>query len=547
MKNKNPEQITSSSVSSYFLKNLHQLGFTPTKSLTMSCKELIENSIDALREHQIENPKINLVVERIGEGPTKNTDLVKIRVDDNGPGIEEDIIGGALGSMITSSRFGRNKTTLGAQGIGSTAILLYSLATTGKPAIFITKTEKMKEALSGNLEIDVKFNKGNITNKKYIEWDRNHGLLAEYVIECKPQINGESGLLTYLNSIALVHPFISFNFKIFDLEPIKIDRIVKEMPPIPEATYPHPHTMKLGEFIAHSHLFPESTVTKWLKTNFSRVYDSTIQDLKKSGISSAVLNKKVSSLTDEENKLLYSKIQSLTLLPPSTKSVISLGEETLSKSILKVGEIDFFSVVTRKPTVVDMRPVQIEVAIARLKEKHGLQNEPIKVLRFANFSPLIYDKSACVTTESIKSVNFKPYGLEQPKDGLPLGPYIIVVSIVSPGLKFVNASKTALDSGTELLAEIRLALIQAGQRLAKYIKQEKKAEDLEKKRQYIEQFCPILISSLCRIAEASDSSKKKAEAGLRKILGRDTSEAKEELEKAEEDLEKHKEKTEQKK
>jgi DNA topoisomerase-6 subunit B len=126
-------------------------------------------------------------------------------------------------------------------------------------------------------------------------------------------------------------------------------------------------------------------------------------------------------------------------------------------------------------------------------------------------------------------VNWRSYGLAQPKDSLPQGPYIIAVSVVSPFIKFKNASKETIDGSDELVAEIRLALIQAGQKLSKHIKQEAKANELEEKIRHIEQFGPILVEGLCRITEAPETRKKKAEEGLLKILGRDAKATEQEL------------------
>ena len=91
--------------------------------------------------------------------------------------------------------------------------------------------------------------------------------------------------------------------------------------------------------------------------------------------------------------------------------------------------------------------------------------EPVRILRFANRVPLQFDKSACAMTQAAESVNWRAYGLNQPKSSLPLGPYIIAVSVVSPFIKFKNASKETVDASDELVEEIRRTLIQAGQRL----------------------------------------------------------------------------------
>jgi DNA topoisomerase-6 subunit B len=170
----------------------------------------------------------------------------------------------------------------------------------------------------------------------------------------------------------------------------------------------------------------------------------------------------------------------------------------------------------------------------------------VQVLRFANRVPLQFDKSSCAIVHAIESVTWRTYGLAQPKGSLPQGPYIIAVSVVSPFIKFKNASKETIDGSEELVEEIRRALIQAGQKLSKHIRQEAKANELEEKIRHIEQFGPILVEGLCRITSAPDTRKKKAEEGLLKLLGRDAKATEQELASANAALEAHKEKEGQK-
>jgi DNA topoisomerase-6 subunit B len=132
--------------------------------------------------------------------------------------------------------------------------------------------------------------------------------------------------------------------------------------------------------------------------------------------------------------------------------------------------------------------------------------------------------------------------LVQPKNAIPQGPYIIAVSVVSPFIKFKNASKETIDASDELVEELRRALIQAGQKLSKHIRKESKANELEEKIRHIEQFGPILVEGLCRITSASAARKKKAEDGLLKLLGRDANVAKKALDEAHAVLEEQKEK-----
>ena len=69
------------------------------------------------------------------------------------------------------------------------------------------------------------------------------------------------------------------------------------------------------------------------------------------------------------------------------------------------------------------------------------------------------------------------------------------------------------------------------------IKAEDKANDLEEKIKYIEQFGPILVEGLARITGAKEDRKVRARDGLMKILGRDTTAAAKDLNEANKKLE----------
>ena len=206
-----------------------------------------------------------------------------------------------------------------------------------------------------------------------------------------------------------------------------------QVPEVPGATLPHPHTFKLGEFITHSHLFGKISLEKFLRTGLSRVSDQAIKDFQSKGLPKKLLGSSLTSLKDDDFKKVFQVVQETELMAPSTKSVLNIGEDALSKSIGRLGEIDFFSVVTRKPAICDFKPVAVEVALARFKNRNLEADEPVQLLRFANRVPLQFDKSGCAITWAIESVNWKSYGLSQPKNSLPVGPYVFAVSVVKIG------------------------------------------------------------------------------------------------------------------
>ncbi len=529
------DKITSSSTAEYFSKNLQQVGFSsPTKAVLTTLKEAVDNSLDACEEEGL-LPEIWVQIEKVGAGTLKNTDLIKIKVEDNGPGLGLDDVPKVFGEYLASSKFGRGRCSRGQQGIGISAATTWAQLTSAKGVTVTTKTKSMRQAVQVQVAVDIKHNKGVLKDKKEGKLKNPHGLSVEFLIDGRIQLQGEGGLITYLTGTALVNPHLTLHYLLPEQKVVSIPRVSNTCPDVPSATEPHPHTMKLGEFIAHSHLFGRITLKAWLKKGFSRISDNSLAEFVKNGLDKKLLDASVDKISEAQFKDVFSVIHKTELMSPSTKSVMTIGEESFSKSVRRLGEVDFFSVVTRKPSICDYKPVAVEVAVARLKnlqKGEGQDDGPVQVLRFANRVPLQFDKSACAIVKAIESVNWRSYGLQQPKDSLPVGPYVIAVSMVSPFIKFKNASKETIDASDELVEEFRRTLIQAGQRLSRHIKKEHREQDLENKLRYIEQFCPILVDCLCRITNAPDKRKKKATEGLEKILGRDLSVAKKELKEA---------------
>lgn len=524
-------KITSTSIAKYFSENLQQVGFSsPLKATLTTLKEAVDNALDACEEAGI-LPELEIKVEKLGVGSSKNSDLLLLSVQDNGPGIPDEYLPSVFGEYLASSKFGRGKCTRGQQGIGISAATTWAQMTTNQGALVTTKLEDRENATQVTVDVDFRQNKGVLRDKKEVTFPHKHGTRVEFKLDGKLQSNGEAGLVNYIMGTALMNPHAKISFQVNNDEKMEFDRVSNDCPVVPESTEPHPHTMKLGELSSFVRHFEDKDLGFVLRTKFSRITHNALSeesylpedfDREKFKKFQSILKQKISDLSNDDLSLAYNVISNLKLMGPSTKSVISVGEKAISKSVERLGVVDFFSVVSRNPTVCDFKPVQVEVAVARLE--NGVDgDESVQVLRFANRVPLQFDKSACAIVKAIESVNWKSYGMEQSKDSLPRGNYIFAVSITSPFLKFKNASKETIDASDELVQEIRLALIQCGQKLSKFIRKEDKDKETELNSQYIEQFAPVLIEYLARIAGASDAQKKRASTGLQKILGRKTS------------------------
>jgi DNA topoisomerase-6 subunit B len=106
------------SVSEFFLKNRHLLGFdTPSKALVTAVKEAVDNALDACEEAGI-LPEI-IVEVRNGQGGSR------IMVEDNGPGIVEGQIARIFGKLLYGSKFHKLRQSRGQHGMGISAAGMY--------------------------------------------------------------------------------------------------------------------------------------------------------------------------------------------------------------------------------------------------------------------------------------------------------------------------------------------------------------------------------------------------------------------------------------
>ncbi|MEQ1878827.1 MAG: DNA topoisomerase VI subunit B, partial [Bdellovibrionia bacterium] len=283
--------ITSSSTAEYFAKNLQQVGFSsPTKAVLTTLKEAVDNALDACESAQI-MPELNVEISKAGAGSQKNTDSIQISVEDNGPGIDPEDLAKVFGEYLASSKFGRGQCSRGQQGIGISAATTWAQLTSAAGATVTTKTKGMRKAVRALVEVDIRSNRGVLKKKETIDWDeKDHGVRVEFRMDGRIQLNGDGGLMTYLEGTTLVNPHLTLNYKLPEGEWIKVERVSPIVPEIPPATLPHPHTMKLGEFMTYAHLQGKVTLRKWLKSSFSRISDASFGDFVKNGLPKKIVD-----------------------------------------------------------------------------------------------------------------------------------------------------------------------------------------------------------------------------------------------------------------
>ncbi len=183
------------------------------------------------------------------------------------------------------------------------------------------------------------------------------------------------------------------------------------------------------------------------------------------------------------------QLPSASTTPPTDAA--SLGKAKIETDedgaqILALGESMFVTAVTRPPAVYRGNPFQVEVGVLYSKELPS--DELAKVFRFANRVPLLYQASACSMMKSIVSAPWRSYEVQQSKGAPPTGPLVILVHIASVWVPYTSESKEAIAHYPEVIKELRLAVMEAGRRLQRFLRRKKRDMDELKKRDYITKY-----------------------------------------------------------
>ena len=529
------------SVSEFFLKNRHLLGFdSPRKAIMTAVKEAVDNSLDACEEAGL-LPEIAVELKQTAEN------RFWVTVQDNGPGIVRAQIPKVFAKLLYGSKFHRLRMSRGQQGIGISAAGMYGQLTTGAATVILSKTKNAPKAHRIAVQIDTRQNKPAVLSDEESEWRPEfppekegaepkayaHG--TQVGIEMTAQyVRGRLSVDEYLKQCAVANPHLRLHFKVSLLKKDKgaeaaleegawltYARATEKLPPPVEAIQPHPHGVELGILMQMLKDSTARTLKSALEADFSRVSSRVALEI----CERAGLNPKANPtrVAHQEIEALYKAIQETKLMRPPMDCLAPIGEEQILAGLKKEFPADFYTAVTRSPEVYRGNPFLVEVGVACAKPGANAEmgaEEPVRLMRCANRAPLLYMGGACAMTEAMEGVNWKAYGLPQPKGGLPVGPMVFFVHIASVWVPFTSESKEAIAHYPEILKELTFAMQEIGRQLSGYLGKRKRLAEADRKRSYIEKYIPHLALGLKDILALSDKQKDKVEDDLTKMLER---------------------------
>jgi DNA topoisomerase-6 subunit B len=511
------------SVSEFFTKNRHLLGFdSPRKALLTCVKEAVDNALDASEEAGI-LPEVIVTLEAVAAGGEKTpapsqATRFRITVVDYGPGIVREQIPPIFAKLLYGSKFHRLRMSRGQQGIGISAAGRYGQLTTGKPVRIISRTGPKKPAHYFEVQIDTKKNEPRILEKKQVDWEPHRGTQVTIEIEGRYQ-KGRASVDEYLEQTSIANPHVRLVYHTPEGETKEYPRTYHQLPPQPREIKPHPYGIEFGMFLKMLHDTRSHWLSGFLAGDFSRISSNLAEEICKHA--KIPPHSRPRNLHGERAEALYKVLQSTKIMAPPGNCLSPIGEQAILTGLYKQIKGEFYTAVTRPPAVYRGNPFVIEAALAYGRgpeeaakkseeaeaplaplaegEERGEDDELARVIRYANRVPLLYQQSACATFKAVLDTTWRNYGVAQSKGALPAGPMVIFVHMASVWVPFTSESKEAIADYDEIRKEIRLALQECGRRLGVFLRRRERAKGEFRRRNIFELYIEEVAEACNRL------------------------------------------------
>ncbi len=525
------------SVSEFFTKNRHLLGFdNPRKALLTCVKEAVDNALDACEEAGI-LPEVIVKLEVASNGetlpPPSQANRFRVTVIDYGPGIVRQQIPRIFAKLLYGSKFHRLRMSRGQQGIGISAAGMYAQLTTGKPVQIISRTGAKTPAHYFEVQIDTKKNEPRIFENKKIDWENHRGTQVSLEIEGRYQ-KGRASVDEYLEQTAIANPHVKLLYHTPEGEIKEYPRTIQELPPQPREIKPHPYGIEFGILLRMLHDSKSHSLAGFLSSDFSRVSSNIAHQICKAAkLPSDARPRNIHGAAAEA---LYKAIQSTKIMAPPSNCISPIGEKAILHGLYKQIKGDFYTAVTRPPAVyrgnpfiieaglafgkgpeqAAVKPEQPKIPLAEGEQHDDDDNELARVIRYANRVPLLYQQSACATFKAVLDTTWRNYGVPQSRGALPAGPMVIFVHMASVWVPFTSESKEAIADYDEIRKEIKLALQECGRRLGVFVRRREHAKSEFRRRNIFELYIEEVVEA-CNRLKGGKLPKEKLKQQLQKI------------------------------
>jgi DNA topoisomerase-6 subunit B len=271
----------------------------------------------------------------------------------------------------------------------------------------------------------------------------------------------------------------------------------------------------------------------FLTADFSRVSSAVAGEI--CGTAKLSPNARPRNIHGTDAEALYRAIQATKIMAPPSNCISPIGEKAILHGLYKQIKGEFYTAVTRPPSVYRGNPFVIEAGLAFGKgpeqpvtvpeepsaplaegEQREDDSELARVIRYANRVPLLYQQSACATFKAALETAWRNYGVTQSRGALPAGPMVIFVHMASVWVPFTSESKEAIADYDEIRKEIKLALQECGRRLGVFLRRRERAKSEFRRRNIFDLYIEEVVEACARL-KGGKLPKEKLKAQLLRI------------------------------
>jgi len=453
----------------------------------MAVREIVENGLDACEMAGI-LPEIyvRITAENISpEFPEPKP--YRLTVTDNGPGVPPQHVPSAFGKVFYGSKYVLRQSR-GMFGLGGTMAILYGQITTNKP-VTITTSPEGKKKYSFQMLIDIGENRPVVLKRFSEEADGTTGTRVDLTLE-GDYSRASQKIMDYFKQTALVASYANITY----VDPQGLltlfERGTNSMPVPPQETLPHPHGIDVEALKRILKVAEEHDVKTFMVNHFHRVGEKiAIKFLEFAGISPRLPPKRLNNLQ------IVAVVEALQRFPdflqPDAGVLSPVGEEILLAGVNKELQPEFATVVSRPPSSYSGFPFLVEVGVAY----GGKVIQPgVKLYRFANRIPLLYDESNDVSYQILSEIDWKRYHVTQE------APIAVITHICSTRIPYKTVGKEYIADRPEIERDVRNAVREALRRLGVYLSKMETRQAVQRKMNIYGKYLPLIAKFATELA-----------------------------------------------
>jgi len=503
---KTTSDIVELSISSWFYRNRTIAGFdNPARSLYVSIRELVENSLDASESAGV-LPKINVILDTAESCSDENLGIASepkifnLTVRDNGTGIARENVPKLIGKMLSGTKF-MHRQSRGTFGLGGSLALLYGQITTQKPIHIITGQLGESHFHSMTMKLDIEKNRPIVIDESTIAKNPSqHGTQISYSLQ-GDWFRSKRRIVDYFNQTSIIVPYASLRLETPNGEVHQYMGVIEKLPPHPKEMKPHPKGIDVELLKSMASITRSTNLRSFLMNSFQRIGPSTADGF----LDYASLTPSTSprDLTDDEFvKIMHSLSTYSKFTAPSSNSLSPAGEKVLIAGMNRLNP-ELCIVRQRAPSVYEGHPFIIETGIAY----GGSLTSGIQLYRFANRIPLLYDERTDVSSRVIRELNIRSYGLSQND------PLAFFVHICSTKIPYKTIGKEFIADVDVIRREIELGFKDCLRKTGELVRKKHRSQKKLKRENKLQQYYTFIAETLSEATERKIQSDRLFERG----------------------------------